>query len=178
MPWNPLVCYWTTVLQPAQKQTFFYGQETLRKREGSPLTTLAQSLASLLRHSVHYLEWRHNHKTHFTWTIEQPLDIKNFQSLPPDGIWTSDLEVICAAAILWSLQSVCVHPAEHFFCIKKQINLSLRLILFVSEVSTIFKCRETVWDYFYILSFKCQKKFFASIWLCFSLWKVKQVLLT
>lgn len=46
---NPLFCYRTTALQPAQEQTFLYGKET---QEGSMLTVLAQSLASPLRQSV------------------------------------------------------------------------------------------------------------------------------
>lgn len=54
--------------------------------------------------------------------------------------------------------SVCVHPTEHFFCIKKQINLSLTLILLVSEVNAIFKCGGGNLRWFLHSESECQKK--------------------
>lgn len=108
-----------------------------------------------------YLAWRHNHKTHFTWTIEQPLDIKKFSVLTPRwnlNQWPGG-EMRCCNP-LEPAECLC-SSCRALFCIKKQINLSLRLILFVSEVNTIFKGSVTIWDYFYVLSFKCHKKIFC-----------------
>lgn len=146
------------------------------RREGLLLTALAQSLASPLRHSVVLLEVKAQQQNSFHidhWS----LDIKKIfcsylqmECEPVTWRWNALLQTSGAC-------SVCVHPTEHFFCIKKQINLSLRLILFVSEVNTIFKSRGAFWDDFYILSWNVRKNVCIYLVTAFSV-KVKWLHLT
>lgn len=155
MPWNPLFCNWTTVLQPAQEQTFLYEKETLRRCWGftahyaCPVLGLpAKTLGSVTWCEGTTTNWFHvDHwatMRHYRFPI--PICRQNLSHWPGGETRHSPLE---PAGCLCS-------PCRALSCVRKQINQWLRLILFVSEVNTIFRCRGTIWDDFSILGFKCQ----------------------